>query len=158
MQLTTLLQGDRTRGKRNEPTRPSISERVQNVVSSQWTATSAPTQTEQDAYRYAGTEFAEVLAEFRDLMSDLVALETKNRSGRSALDAGPDSDVGAGKVTDSSAARPADVGSFNHDETVGAWPPGGGGQRTPQARWARASTSAALVRARWAPSRKTSWT
>ena len=56
--LTTLLQGDRTRGQRNEPTPPSISGRVQNVVSSQWTATSAPTQTEQDAYRYAGTEFA----------------------------------------------------------------------------------------------------
>jgi hypothetical protein len=75
--LTTLLQGDRTRGQRNEPTPPSISGRVQNVVSSQWTATSAPTQTEQDAYRYAGTEFAAALAELRALMTELVALETK---------------------------------------------------------------------------------
>ena len=75
--LTTRLQGDRTRGKHNEPSPPSIIGRVQNIVSSQWTATSAPTQTEQDAYRYAGEEFSEALTELRDLMTELVALEEK---------------------------------------------------------------------------------
>lgn len=75
--LSTLLSGDRTRSKRNESTLPSISERVENAVSSQWMATSAPTQTERDAYQYAGTEFAKALAELRDVMEKLVALESQ---------------------------------------------------------------------------------
>lgn len=75
--LQTRLRGDQTRGKRNEPAPPSINERVQNVVGSQWNATSAPTQTEQDAYRYAGTAFAEALGELRALADDLGKLEAK---------------------------------------------------------------------------------
>ncbi|MCZ6682588.1 MAG: glycosyl hydrolase, partial [Planctomycetota bacterium] len=75
--LQTRLRGDRTRSRRNEPTPPSINGRVQNVVSSQWNATSAPTKTEQDAYRHAGTEFAEALGELRALADDLEKLEAK---------------------------------------------------------------------------------
>ncbi len=72
------LRGDRTRSKRNEPTPPSINQRVQNVVGNQWSVTSAPTQTQRDAYRHAGTEFTEVLAELRTLMQqDLTQLEAK---------------------------------------------------------------------------------
>ncbi len=75
--LQTRLRGDRTRSRRNQSTPPSINERVQNVVYSQWSATSAPTKTEQDAYRHAGTEFAEALGELRALADDLEKLEAK---------------------------------------------------------------------------------
>jgi hypothetical protein len=43
-------------------------------VAIQWNVTSAPTQTQQDAYQYAGTEFAEVLAALRSLIQDDLAL------------------------------------------------------------------------------------
>ena len=77
-QLLVKLRGDPTLGKRQEPAPPSISGRVQQVVSSQWSTTSAPTQTQREAYRHAGVEFAEALAELRVLLEqDLAALEKK---------------------------------------------------------------------------------
>jgi hypothetical protein len=76
--ILVKLRGDRTLSKRNEPTPPSISGRVRQVVSNQWNTTSAPTQTQRDAYQYAGTEFAAVLAELRTLIEDdLARLEAK---------------------------------------------------------------------------------
>ncbi len=78
--LLTRLNGDRTKNRRNEPAPPSITSRVENVVYSQWTTTSAPTQTEQDAYRIAGAEFSEVLVELRKLNTELVVLEDKLES------------------------------------------------------------------------------
>ncbi len=78
--LLTRLNGDRTKNRRNEPAPPSITSRVENVVYSQWTTTAAPTQTEQDAYRIAGADFVEVLAELRKLNAELVALEDKLES------------------------------------------------------------------------------
>jgi photosystem II stability/assembly factor-like uncharacterized protein len=75
--IYTKLRGDQTRSKRMEPTPPSISERVQQAVSN-WYVTSPPTQTQRDAYRYAGDEFTEVLAALRTLMEkDLKELETR---------------------------------------------------------------------------------
>lgn len=72
------LRGDETVSRRNEPTPPSIQERVENVVGSQWLTTAAPSQTEQDAYLHAGTAFARVLAELRALVeTDLRALEAR---------------------------------------------------------------------------------
>jgi len=77
-QLLVKLRGDRTRTKRDEPAPPSINERVGQVRGNQWQTTSAPTQTQRDAYRHAGTEFGEVLAELRSLMAqDLIQLEDK---------------------------------------------------------------------------------
>jgi hypothetical protein len=76
--LKTKLTGDRTRGKREEPRPPSIQGRVRDVVQNQWQTTSAPTQTQRDAYRYAGEEFTAVLANLRELMqTDLPALEAR---------------------------------------------------------------------------------
>src|SRR5262249_3728442 len=66
--LLTRLRGDRTRDKRNEPSPPSIVQRVDEVVGSQWYATTPPTRTQRDAYRYAGTEFKGVLAELHTLV------------------------------------------------------------------------------------------
>jgi hypothetical protein len=76
--LLTRLRGDRTLARRNEAVPPSINDRVQQVVSNQWRTTSAPTQTQRDAYRHAGTEFVEVLAELRALIEqDLRQLEDR---------------------------------------------------------------------------------
>jgi len=70
------LRGDRTRSKRREPAPASIRSRVGRVVNSQWNVTSAPTQTQRDAYRQAGEEFAGLLTELRTLMEeDLTKLE-----------------------------------------------------------------------------------
>ena len=76
--LLTRLRGDRTRRQREEPWPPSIKDRVQQVVSNQWNTTSAPTQTQRDAYQHAGTEFAAVLVQLRTLLEqDLPDLETR---------------------------------------------------------------------------------
>ncbi len=77
-ELLRRLRGDRTLAQRNEPQPPSIMERVENVVDSAWYATSAPTQTQRDAYTYAGEEFADLLARLRTLMTErLPALEAR---------------------------------------------------------------------------------
>ena len=61
-----------------EPVPPSVNQRVQQVVSNQWRTTSAPTQTQREAYRYAGLEFTELLGELRVLIEkDLKQLEDK---------------------------------------------------------------------------------
>ena len=75
--LQTELNGDRTLRQQNEPVPPSISGRVNNIVSSQWTATSAPTQTEKDAYSYAGEEFRKALESLKSIHGDLKKLESK---------------------------------------------------------------------------------
>ena len=74
--ILTKLRGDRTVGKRQDTMPPSINRRVR--VAMQWYVTSAPTQTQRDAYEHAATEFAEVLADLRGLMEeDLTRLEEK---------------------------------------------------------------------------------
>ncbi|MCC6407047.1 MAG: glycosyl hydrolase [Planctomycetes bacterium] len=71
------LNGDETLSARNRPAPPSIRERVENVAESQFSTTSAPTETERDALRYAGAEFGRVLANLRKLLeSDLREFES----------------------------------------------------------------------------------
>ena len=49
-----------------------------SVVENQLHVTSPPTQTQRDAYRYAGTEFTELLVELRTLIQDdLTRLEER---------------------------------------------------------------------------------
>ena len=64
-QLLTKLRGDQTLAKRNEPVPMSINDRVEGIVDDQWRVTSAPTQTQHDAYDIAGAEFSEVLEALR---------------------------------------------------------------------------------------------
>ncbi len=72
------LDGDRVRGRRNEPTHRSISRRVGRIVSAQWSSSSAPTQTNIDAYRIAGKAFEKTLAALQTLIEqDLVDLEDR---------------------------------------------------------------------------------
>ncbi|MDY7109833.1 MAG: glycosyl hydrolase [Planctomycetota bacterium] len=72
------LRGDRTKRTYREPTPSSIRSRVSRIVYGQWNVTSAPTQTQRDAYRQAGEAFTDVLDELRLLMEeDLVRIEEK---------------------------------------------------------------------------------
>ena len=74
--IRTKLSGDRTLSRLQEPVPPSIHDRIRSVVGSQWNVTSPPTQTQRDAYRYAGQEFAQVLTDLRQLIrQDLAAVE-----------------------------------------------------------------------------------
>jgi hypothetical protein len=74
--LQVRLSGDSTKSKRSEPAPPSITDRVGRIIGGQWTSSSAPTSTNRDAYRYAGEEFATVLADLRRLIEvDLHDLE-----------------------------------------------------------------------------------
>jgi photosystem II stability/assembly factor-like uncharacterized protein len=74
--LRISLSGDPVLQPRNEPTLPSISARVQRVVRSQWASTSAPTQTNVEAYKIAGAAFEPVLRDLQLLVEvDLHGLE-----------------------------------------------------------------------------------
>jgi hypothetical protein len=54
----------------------SISERIENVAGSQLYTSSAPTQTERDAYGYAADAFEPLLARLRAIATaDLPAIE-----------------------------------------------------------------------------------
>jgi len=71
------LNGDETRENRNVFTPPSISERVNRIVRSQWDTTSAPTQTKKDGYEWAADAFEKELGRLQALASDLEAFENK---------------------------------------------------------------------------------
>jgi len=76
--LDIELSGDDFLQERNENAPPSITERVLNVVYGSWYTTAEPTRTQLDAYRYAGDQFAQVLAKLRELAAQrLPALEQK---------------------------------------------------------------------------------
>jgi len=78
-ELTTQLSGDRTLSKHQEPVPPSISRRVGVAMS--WYVTSAPTQTQREAYDQAGAEFVDVLAALRMFIEqDLAGVEAKLES------------------------------------------------------------------------------
>ncbi|MCP3982174.1 MAG: glycosyl hydrolase [bacterium] len=75
-EIRAELSGDRTRSSRNVPTERSIVQRVSRIVSSQWTSSSPPTKTNNDAYEIAGKAFAVVLTDLQRLIeADLAGLE-----------------------------------------------------------------------------------
>ena len=77
--LLIALQGDPTLSKHEEPAPTPISGRA--GVAIDWYVTSAPTQTQRDAYRDAGDAFTQVLGDLRTLIEqDLAALEAKFES------------------------------------------------------------------------------
>jgi hypothetical protein len=76
LDLERSVKGDSVLGRRNEPTAPSISDRVDSIVDSQWSATSAPTTTSRDAYTFAADAFGKVLADLRGILGgDLKKIE-----------------------------------------------------------------------------------
>src|SRR5262249_28465714 len=74
--ILRALRGDVALRARNENTPPSISERVEGIMSSQRLSLARPTQTQLDAYAIAGQEFTQELAKLRTLIDvDLKKLE-----------------------------------------------------------------------------------
>ncbi|MEM7309700.1 MAG: glycosyl hydrolase [Planctomycetota bacterium] len=65
LQLRATLSGDRSLSSRNKPSPRSISARIENVAGSQLYTSSAPTQTERDAYNFAADAFAPLLERLR---------------------------------------------------------------------------------------------
>ncbi len=76
LDLQVRLSGDSTVASRNEPTMPSISDRVERIVDSQWSSTSAPTETNRQAYQLASQLFEPVLDQLRQLLeTDLAEID-----------------------------------------------------------------------------------
>ncbi|MCP3957961.1 MAG: glycosyl hydrolase [bacterium] len=74
--LSVDLFGDRTRRARAEPTLPSITQRVDRVVSGHWTSTSAPTATLSREYDIGAQAFGPLLDQLRELIGvELKAIE-----------------------------------------------------------------------------------
>ena len=75
-EVELALKGDAVLAARNEPTPPAIVDRVQSIVDAQWNATSAPTATSEDAYRFAAEAFQPQLEKLRQLvLVDLKKIE-----------------------------------------------------------------------------------
>ncbi len=74
--LEISLSGDPVKGRRNEPTPPSISDRVQRMISGAWSSTAEVTATHRREYEIASSEFAGTLSRLRSLVTgDLRKLE-----------------------------------------------------------------------------------
>jgi len=76
--IQVSLSGDHVVAGFNEPTSPSIVDRVQRIVYGHWTSTAAPTTTHRREYDIAASEFSKTLDSLRTLVdTDLAALEKK---------------------------------------------------------------------------------
>ncbi|MFC1502544.1 glycosyl hydrolase [bacterium] len=64
-EIQRILNGDRTKSRRNANQPPSISNRVRTLAYSQWRSTSEPTRTMKDQYTIAGEAFEPVLARIK---------------------------------------------------------------------------------------------
>jgi photosystem II stability/assembly factor-like uncharacterized protein len=74
--LETRLRGDPARGRLNEPSTPSISGRVGQVVSGHWETRQTPTATQRENIDLAAAEFATLSEELSALLEeDLASLE-----------------------------------------------------------------------------------
>lgn len=77
-EIYTLLVDDETLSKRNEPTKPTISSRLSEVIYGMWQTTSAPTTTYKNNYQIAAEEFKVVLRDLQNLIEyDLKNLESE---------------------------------------------------------------------------------
>ncbi len=76
--LRLQLEGDEVIAGYNEPTPPSINDRIQRAIYGCWGSTSAPTATQKKAVELADTAFRDVLAKLRTLVEvDLTGLENR---------------------------------------------------------------------------------
>ena len=79
--LRLELDGDPTVASRNEPTAPSIVDRVQRVVYGQWSSTASPTATQRENVRIASEQLSALLPRLRSLIeNDLPAVEERAES------------------------------------------------------------------------------
>jgi photosystem II stability/assembly factor-like uncharacterized protein len=78
LDIREALWGNETVSKRSEPVAPSISDRVQRVVSAFWSTTSAPTTTHRRDFDIAAEEFEVLLGQLKTLVEvDLKQLESE---------------------------------------------------------------------------------
>ncbi len=76
-EIRRALGGDEVLRVRSEPQPPSISQRVQRVVYGQWFTSTAPTETQLEAYRISAEEFGPILGKLQSLIEvDLAGLES----------------------------------------------------------------------------------
>jgi photosystem II stability/assembly factor-like uncharacterized protein len=68
------LNGDDEIASRNEPTPPSLSDRIGRVVDGSWTSTSAPTASHQRAYEIVSTSLGGVITDLKTALEALRAL------------------------------------------------------------------------------------
>ena len=68
-EVEIAIKGDAVLAARNEPTPPSITDRVEAIVGAQWNATSPPTTTSEEAYAFAAQAFAGQLEKLRQLLT-----------------------------------------------------------------------------------------
>ena len=73
--LGTQLNGDRTRGNKDESTSPSIMSRIGGVVWGHWNTTQLPTETQKRSIALAESEFEEYLNKANTYFDDLRAYE-----------------------------------------------------------------------------------
>ena len=75
--ISITLNGDAEIRRHEEPTPPSLSDRVDRVVGGSWTSTSAPTATHRRAYEIASNSLARVIADLRGTLGALHVLGEK---------------------------------------------------------------------------------
>jgi 3-phenylpropionate/cinnamic acid dioxygenase small subunit len=74
--ISVVLNGDTVKRKRNEATLPSLTERVQQITTGQWSSTTAPTKTHHHNYDVVASDFSNVLGQLRQVIeTDLKELE-----------------------------------------------------------------------------------
>ncbi len=77
-EMDVTLNGDSTLSKRNEASLPGLADRVQSIVTGNWTTTSAATNTQRRQYEIVATDFEQFMAELRKSIEvDLKALENE---------------------------------------------------------------------------------
>jgi hypothetical protein len=69
------MDGDNVIGGENEPTPPTLLDRIQRVVSNTWSTVAAPTATHRRNYQIASEELAEFLPRFRAFLEEQRKLE-----------------------------------------------------------------------------------
>jgi hypothetical protein len=71
------LRGDTVLQQRNEGTRPSINDRINNISADQRFSLSRPTQTHVDTYNIATGEFTQELAKLKALVEESRQVESE---------------------------------------------------------------------------------
>jgi photosystem II stability/assembly factor-like uncharacterized protein len=77
LDLQTALTGDRIPGQLNEPSVPSVSGRISQVVTGHWWTTEAPTETFRASLEVARRQLGEIEAAIGPLNSELEAIEAR---------------------------------------------------------------------------------
>jgi hypothetical protein len=73
--LRTEMDGDSVIAGENEPTPPTLTNRIQRVVFNTWSTVSAPTATHRRNYQIASEELTQFLPRFRAFLDDQKKLE-----------------------------------------------------------------------------------